>query len=168
VFEHEPLLSGHTGRRHTDADEQFFVVGIVEGVEDGAIREPHRRLIDDSVQLPRRSRDDLGRSVIAQQQRAAVNQRLHERAPRVRRRRASEEPRRQIADRTQPPRDRHVLEGHLEQSAKDRRRRGVDNDRDPIAKLCASGNGIESRGARNRQSRHRTTNYAQILPPRAP
>jgi hypothetical protein len=79
MLQHQPLLIWLARWGDANAHEEFFVVGIREGVEGLAAREPSRRLVD-PVQLRRRSGDQFVRRVIAQNQRASVDEQRQERA----------------------------------------------------------------------------------------
>ena len=97
------------------------------------------------MQLRRRSGDHLARRVVAQDERAALDERRHERPPRVGGRHAASQPRREVAELTEQPGELHVAQRDLVEGLEDGLRRRLDDDGDAVAELGAARGGFECR-----------------------
>jgi hypothetical protein len=152
VLEHEPAFAGPPARFDAHADEQLFVAGIAERFELLAALEAHRRLVEPPMEPAGRPEDDLARRVVDEDQRSAGGEDRQERLGGRRRSMRAGQPRRQVAQLAEEPRQRHVGERDTAKGVEDGLGRGADADGDAVTELGAGGERLEGQRLRDRQS----------------
>src|SRR5436190_6209638 len=120
------------------------MVGIVECFERRSVGESLRRLMH-TVQLSGRSADHFPRRVVAQYERAAIEEGVHEWPTRVAGRHVASQPRRKVTEFTEQPRELHVAQRDLAEGLEDGLRRRLDGDGDTVAERGAARGGFECR-----------------------
>jgi hypothetical protein len=116
-----------------------------------------------AVQQCGRSGDHLPRRIVEQDERAALDERLHERSARVGSGPAASQPRRQVAELTKQPGDLHVAQCDLVEGLEDGRRRRLDDDGNAVAESGGARSDLECGRVRNRRAtRHERTSCGRL------